>query len=75
MIADRREFTTRTVEYLVPSGTNVSEFDKAWTAALAEYKRVHGLDAAAEPPSDWMSLHAGDDVIVLRLEFKTAAGL
>ena len=66
-IYDRREYTTRTIEYSVPDGTYATEFNKAWISAAAEYRRITGLSADAEMPAEWVRVYALDDGVVLRI--------
>jgi len=66
---ETREYTTRTYEWVLPSGCPASEFDKAWTAALATFRHVHGLAEDAVPDDGgWVQVHAVDDTVVLRFE-------
>lgn len=71
MIAERREFTTRHVEYLLPSGCAGGEVSKAYAVALADYRRLHGLPDDAPTYDDWLRFDARDDQIVISFDVDT----
>jgi hypothetical protein len=58
VIADRREYTIRRVEYVIPSGARVAEVSEVWSVAMAEYRRLRGLPDDAEVPGDWVRVTA-----------------
>lgn len=70
MIADRREYTIRRVEYVIPSGARVAEVSEVWSVAMAEYRRLRGLPDDAEVPGDWVRVFAQDDAVVFRIEVR-----
>lgn len=74
----RYEYTTRHIEYQVPAaqswGAAWAEVFKAIGAALAEYRRVHGIDEAVAAADDWVWVFPGDDEIVIRFEVKQLGG-
>lgn len=68
----RREWTTRLVEYSVPSGASVGELHKALDAALAECAQILGIDPAELSTwGDWCRVYSVDDEIVIRFEAPT----
>lgn len=64
----RREYTTRHIEYMIPSGDNWAEMQKAVSAALSEYRQVHGLAPDASVSDDAMWVHAVDPEVVIRFQ-------
>jgi hypothetical protein len=70
----RREYTTRHIEYTVPSdglwGACWVEVDKAMVSAAREYRQVHRLPEGAALSDDALRFFPGDDEIVIRFEVK-----
>ncbi|MFF0821188.1 hypothetical protein ACFYUR_12455 [Micromonospora haikouensis] len=64
---DRSEHTTRTVDYTIRSGSAVGELGKAWDAAEAEYRRLHGISDDEALSDDWATVHATDDGVTIRI--------
>lgn len=60
-----QEFTTHTVEYLVPSGSTWAEFAKALQAAGNAYRKRHRLEPDAQLRDDAIRVEARDDQLVI----------
>jgi hypothetical protein len=62
----RHEIVTRRVEYSVPSGLAVGEFNKAWNAARHDYCRRNGINPEnGRVYDDWAHVEARDDEITI----------
>lgn len=68
----RREVVTRTVEYAIPSGDAMAEFDKAYANALNDYRERHGKTKDDRLYDDWARVYARDDEVVIAFEVKEA---
>jgi hypothetical protein len=70
----RSETIRRTVEYAVPTGSAIGEFDKAWTVARNDYVTRTGVDPAMAVRDDWARVEARDDEVVIVLDFEEPPG-
>ena len=70
-MADYSSRTVKTVcrEYAVPThepwGAAHAEIDKAWTAAINDYRSTHGMDKNTPLSDDALRFFARDDEIVI----------
>jgi hypothetical protein len=60
-----REVVTRRVEYAIPSGDVMGEFDKAYNSAVADWRRRNGKTDADRLSDDWARVEARDDEVVI----------
>ncbi len=67
----RQERTTKHVEYRVPKGNVMGEFDKADRAAWHEYCRLNDQDpATARRWDNWAEVDADDEHVIIRFEIE-----
>ncbi len=65
----RRERITKHIEYLVPLGDVIGEFDKADRTAWNERCRLRGEDPETTRRwDDWATVHADDEHVIIRFE-------
>jgi hypothetical protein len=65
-----REVVSRSVEYAVPSGGAVAEFNKAFLAAREDFLARNGYDSNTELWDDWARVYARDDEVVIVFDVK-----
>lgn len=73
-IYSRRVRTERHIEYTIPAPAAHVEVDKAWHAAMSEYRTVHGLPADRGLSDDALWFVPGDDEIVIRFTASSTEG-
>ena len=74
----RREKTVRSVEYAIPAGSAIAEFDKAQYAAFTAYCQSQGIDPKATGlliPDNWARVEARDDEVVIAFDVEEKPGV
>lgn len=66
----RREVVTRTVEYAIPSGDAMGEFNKAYVVAEQDYRQRNNKGPGDHLYDDWAHVYARDDEVVIAFEIK-----
>jgi hypothetical protein len=60
----RRDTTTRHIDYMIPNGFSIDEWDQAATAALREWESLNPGNAALD---DWATVHPGSEHVIIRI--------
>lgn len=61
---ERHDRAIRYIEYWIPSGDYVDEFNKAWNAAMTKWRELNG---DRDPAGDWCQIVAGDEHVIIRI--------
>lgn len=65
-----RETVIRQIEYVLPSGAPMGEFEKAYRVAIRDFRQRHGIAEDGPVFDDWATVRANDDEVVIRFEVK-----